>query len=267
MTQPVNTFRSRSAQPLILLAIALISAAGILRLQSQQLAALKRASGFEQTASEQAVEARRQQLSALKQLPSFGFSNLIADWVMLQFIQYFGEVEARRQTGYGLSPDYFDVILARDPYFKDGYLFLSASSTLFAGQPQRTLEIFERELPRLTPTTPERAYVIWRYKATDELLFLGDSEAAAQSFATAAEWASVYDDPESQAIAARSLRTAQALQENPDSTEAQLSAWAMVLSNAFDEATQQWAIQQIERLGGRVEADGGRFRIVSPPAE
>jgi len=268
MPQQVKTSQARIAQPLIFVAIALVSAASIGLLQTQRLATLKGAAGA-QSASEQSAEAMRQreQLAALKQLPSFGFKNLIADWVMLKFIQYFGDIEARRQTGYGLSPDYFDVILARDPYFKDGYLFLSASGTLFAGQPQRTVEIFERSLTHLTPTTPEQAYVIWRYKGSDELLFLGDSEAAAQSFATAADWARVYNDPQSQAIAAQSRQTAQFLQENPDSRAAQISAWGIVLSNAFDDATQQLAIQKIEQLGGRVETDAsGRFRIITPPS-
>ncbi|MGF1515068.1 MAG: hypothetical protein ACFB5Z_15420 [Elainellaceae cyanobacterium] len=265
--QRANQSGSRFIQRLALAAIAIGSAAGIGLLQSQRLDRLKGSSVAGLTSAEQAaLESRqRQQIIALKQFPAFGFRNLIADWAMLQFIQYFGDAEARRQSGYGLSPDYFDVILARDPYFRDGYLFLSASGTLFAGQPERTVEIFDRELPQLTPTTPKQAYVIWRYKGSDELLFLGDSAAAAESFATAAEWARAYDDPVSQAIAAQSQQTADFLQENPSSPAAQISAWGVVLSNAFDQTTQQLAIEQIEQLGGRVEADeAGQIRIITP---
>lgn len=225
----------------------------------------RRLTAFKTVAQTTSVVQQRQQLQIFKRVPGFGFNNLIADWVMLQFIQYFGNLEARRQTGYGLSLDYFDIILERDPYFRDAYLFLSASGTLFAGQPQRTVTLFERGLAQLTPTTPERAYVIWRYKASDELLFLGDPEAAAQSFETAADWASIYEDPESQALAAASRQTAAFLRENPSSAAAQISAWAIVLSNAFDEETQRVAIRQIEQLGGRVEVDeAGQFRIVGP---
>lgn len=259
-----NPFGPRFIQPLVLVAIAL---GGIGLLQSQRLSALKDTTQSELTPSEEArAELRqRQRLQTFKQVPTFGFRNLVADWVMLRFIQYFGDFEARRQTGYGLSPDYFDVILARDPYFRDAYLFLSASGSLFAGQPQRAVEIFERELPHLTPTTPDRAYVLWRYKGSDELLFLGNPEAAAESFAIAAEWGRAYDDPESEAIAAQSLQMAQFLRENPDSRAAQISAWGIVLTNAFDPATQELATQQIEQLGGRVETDeSGRFRIVTP---
>ena len=239
---------------------ALAAAAGIGLLQQQRLRTLE--AGTDPLA---VVAQQRQQLQLLAQVPSFGFDNVLADWTMLQFIQYFGDAEARRQTGYGLSPDYFEVILERDPYFRDAYLFLSISSTLFAGQPARTVKIFEQYLPQLTPTTPERAYVIWRYKGSDELLFLGDPQAAAQSFETAADWASVYDDAESQAIAAASRQTAAFLRENPSSSAAQISAWGIVLSNALDRTTQQFAIRRIEQLGGRVEVDAaGRFRVIGP---
>ena len=43
------------------------------------------------------VEALRQQekegvkINLLKNLPDFGFNNLVADWIYLQFIQYFGD--------------------------------------------------------------------------------------------------------------------------------------------------------------------------------
>ena len=39
----------------------------------------------------------------LKNLPSFGFDNLIADWTFLKFLQYFGDDEARDVTGYDLA--------------------------------------------------------------------------------------------------------------------------------------------------------------------
>ncbi|MGF1536859.1 MAG: hypothetical protein ACFB4J_10305 [Elainellaceae cyanobacterium] len=263
-----NPFGPRIIQSLGLAAIALSSAVGIGLLQGQRLNALKGDAAQPALAPAEQAEAesrQRQQLQTLRQVPTFGFRNLVADWVMLQFIQYFGDFEARRQRGYGLSPDYFDIILSRDPYFRDAYLFLSASGTLYAGQPQRTVEIFERELTHLAPTTPERAYVLWRYKGSDELLFLGDAEAAAESFATAAAWGSAYEDPESEAIAAQSQQMAEFLRENPDSRAAQISAWGIVLTNAFDQRTQQLAIQQIEQLGARVEVDGsGQFRIVTP---
>ncbi|MGB7440222.1 MAG: hypothetical protein WA919_04080, partial [Coleofasciculaceae cyanobacterium] len=96
------------------------------------------------------------------------------------------------------------------------------------------------------------SYYVWRYKGIDELLFLGDGQAAQQSFAKAAEWASTYSDPESQSIAAISSQTAEFLKNNPQSKAAQISAWAMVLGNATDKRTQQIAISQIEALGGKV---------------
>ncbi len=205
------------------------------------------------------------QLELLKKTPTFGFDRVISDWAFLQFLQYFGDTPAREQTGYDLSPDYFDVVLKHDPYFRDAYLFLSASTTLYAGKPDRTVELFERELARLSPKTPDQAYFIWRYKAIDELLFVGDSQAAQQSFEMAAEWASQYNDPQSQAIARSSRQTADFLETNPDSLAAQVSAWTMVYYNAFDANTQQLAISRIESLGVAVSVDEeGNLKISLP---
>ncbi|MGB3495567.1 MAG: hypothetical protein WBA57_22745 [Elainellaceae cyanobacterium] len=214
---------------------------------------------------EQIENDTRLQLQVLNQIPTLGFDRVIADWVFLQFLQYFGDGPARQQIGYGLSPDYFSVILNHDPYFRDGYLFLSASTTLYTGQPERTIEIFERELPRLSPKVPDKAYYIWRYKAIDELLFLGDPQAAQQSFEMAAEWASTYDDPESQAIARSSQQTAEFLRANPDSIAAQVSAWSMVYYNAVDENTQQLVIRRLEDLGVEVSIGAqGELQIRTP---
>lgn len=209
--------------------------------------------------------ATRFQLELLKQVPTFGFDRIISDWVFLDFLQYFGDTPAREQIGYGLSPDYFDVILKHDPFFRDAYLFLSASTTLYTGQPERTIELFERELPHLSAKTPEGAYFIWRYKAIDELLFLGDAAAAQQSFQMAAEWASTYNDPRSQAIARSSQQTANFLEENPDSLAAQISAWSMVYYNAFDENTQQLAVSRLEALGVDVAIDENGNLDISLP--
>lgn len=38
------------------------------------------------------------------QMPTLGFDNLLADWNYLNFIQYFGDRQAREITGYTLSP-------------------------------------------------------------------------------------------------------------------------------------------------------------------
>ncbi|MBW4487541.1 MAG: hypothetical protein KME12_07105 [Trichocoleus desertorum ATA4-8-CV12] len=214
------------------------------------------------------LAAEKLRLNLLEKLPTFGFSNLLADWVFLNFLQYFGDDEAREKTGYELSPEYFEVILSRDPYFLDGYFFLSSSTSLFAGMPERSVDIMNRSLQRLSPKVPPNAYYVWRYKGTDELLFLGDSKAAQHSFEMAANWASTYTDSESQSIAAFSRRTAQFLARNPRSKFAQVATWSQVLSNATDDRTRQIAVKRIRALGGDViTGPDGTSRIKSPPRD
>ena len=62
-------------------------------------------------------------LQMAQQVPSFGFDNLIADWYFLGFLQYFGDQEIRQETGYQVSPDFFRIILDRDPRFFPGLCF------------------------------------------------------------------------------------------------------------------------------------------------
>jgi hypothetical protein len=239
---------------------------GISLLQQPQLDRLENA------VTDASLEELRQQdvaqsvyLNLVEQSPAFGFDNLVADWIFLDFLQYFGETSARNQIGYALSPSYFEAILNHDPHFRDAYLFLSGSTTLYAGRPDRTIEIMNDHVSQLSPRVPDKAYFVWRYKGTDELLFLGDRRAAQQSFETAAEWASFYSDLESQIAAQVSQQTAEYLADNPESKLAQIAAWVMVLNNAFDDNTRRYAISQIEALGGNVSIDEqGRLQIQQP---
>jgi hypothetical protein len=125
----------------------------------------------------------------------------------------------------------------------------------------------EKGLKLLTPKVPPKSYYVWRYKGIDELLFLGDAQAAKQSFATAAQWASTYTDAESKQVAAISQRTAEFLVRNPNSKSAQVGAWTMVLSNQVDEQTRNLAIKRIEALGGKVSITPQGAMQVSPPKE
>lgn len=217
---------------------------------------------------ERELAAEKLRLNLLEKIPTFGFSNLLADWVFLNFLQYFGDDEARAKTGYALSPEYFEVILSRDPYFLDGYFFLSGSTSLFAGMPKRSVNLMNRSLQHLSPKVPPKAYYAWRYKGIDELLFLGDAKAAQRSFEMAANWASTYTDSESQSIAAFSRRTAQFLARNPESKFAQVATWSQVLSNATDDRTRQIAVERIRALGGDVVTGAdGIPKIKFPPRD
>ncbi|MGB6299182.1 MAG: hypothetical protein WBF90_23800 [Rivularia sp. (in: cyanobacteria)] len=203
-------------------------------------------------ALEREITTEEVRLKFLKKIPTFGYDNLIANWIYLNFLQYFGDDENRSRTGYGLSPQYFEVILKRDPRFVNAYLALSTSGSMYAGMPEKSVKIMNKGLESLNPWVPKNSYYVWRYKGVDELLFLGNSEAASKSFTNASEWASEHSDEESKLAAFVSGKTAEFLQNNPDSKNAQISAWGMVLSNGTDKKTYQRAVRAIEALGGKV---------------
>ncbi len=238
------------------IAVSIVAVLCILAIGGLQLPQLNQLKNTAKSASPEAlqreVESEKVRLNLLQKFPAFGFDNLLADWVFLGFLQYFGDDEARDVTGYPLSPEYFKVILNRDPKFLKAYLFLSGSTSLFAGLPEQSVALMGKGLKSLSPQSPPKSYYVWRYKATDELLFLGDAQAARQSFEKAADWASTYPDEESQTVAAISRQTAQFLARNPVSKSAQVTAWSMVLTSAPDDRTRQLAINRIEALGGKV---------------
>lgn len=217
---------------------------------------------------EKEIKSENLRLNFLQKMPSFGYDNFIADLVYLNFLQYFGDDEVRDKTGYSLSPEYFEVILERDPRFLAAYRSLSISTSLYAAMPERAIALSEEGLKSLSPSVPEKSYYVWRYKGIDELLFLGNAQAAQQSFATAANWASNFSDGESQLIANTSQKTAEFLSRNPNSKYAQISSWSMVLNNQVDERTRKRAIREIEALGGKViTTPEGNQKIVFPPKD
>lgn len=201
------------------------------------------------------VEAENIRLNLMQKVPSFGYNNLMADGVLLSFLQYFGDDEARDRTGYELSPKYFEIILDRDPHFIESYIFMSNTLSLYAGLPEKSISLMDKGLKSLSPQAQPRSYYVWRYRAVDQLLFLGDGKAAQRSFEMAAEWASIQSDRESQNIASASRRTAEFLAKNPDITPAQEGTWATVLVGALnrdDQRTVKRVINRIEALGGKV---------------
>jgi hypothetical protein len=228
----------------------------ILGITLSQFPRLQELLNTKESMSVEALEKNQQKeglrLGLLQQIPSFGYDNMIANWVYIDFLQYFGDDEVRDKIGHRLSPEFFEIILKHDPKFREAYLSLSVSSSLYAGMPERSITLMDKGLKSLSPKLPEKSYYIWRYKGTDELLFLGDSQAASKSFLKAAEWASEYDDPVSKNVVSVSQGTAAFLQRNHDSKFARIATWAMVLQNNVDQKTRKRAIKEIENLGGKV---------------
>ncbi|QSJ16192.1 hypothetical protein JYQ62_31280 [Nostoc sp. UHCC 0702] len=232
----------------------------------QKLLASNQATSLE--VLEKDVKLEKIRLNLLQKMPSFGYDNWIADWVYLNFLQYYGDDELRAKTGYSLSPEYFEVILERDPRFLAAYQSLSTSTSLYAAMPERAIKLMDKGLKSLSPQLPEKYYYIWRYKGIDELLFLGNSQAAKESFIMAATWANHFSDEESKNVAIYSLKTAEFLSHNPNSIYAQIATWAMVLNNQIDERTRKIAINQIEALGGKViPTPEGTHKIIFPPKD
>ncbi|NEQ49503.1 MAG: hypothetical protein F6K11_05130 [Leptolyngbya sp. SIO3F4] len=219
----------------------------------------------ENTDTEQTTSFRSEQLRLLGVLPKFGFENLFADGIFLKFLQYFGNDSLREQTGYSLSPEFFDLILTADPYYTPYYLFASSSSTMYAGQPSRAVALLNRGLKQLKPNQPSDAFLIWRYKGTDELLFIGDSVSAGESYQTAADWATVSDHPDSEFVAQLSQEMVKSLQMNRDNKTARIKAWLGLFNSALDNTTRRQIVTEIQSLGGDIAIDStGKVNITFP---
>ncbi len=261
-----KTFSRSLVQTLWLPFLILIGIGSVVLLQVPQLQELKdktKVASPEVLTRE--LEAEKLRLDLRSKMPAFGFDNLLADWVYLEFLEYFGDAEARQKTNYQLSLDYFDIIVDRDPRFRHIYLFLSTSGSLFAGMPERSIALIDKGLKSMTPQIPPDSFYVWRYKGIDELLFLGDIPAAIESFEKAADWATASPDENGPSAAQISQETAAFLRTNPNIKCAQVSVWTMVLGNAPEELTRDIAIARIQELGGNfVKTPEGGFTVKLP---
>jgi hypothetical protein len=186
---------------------------------------------------------------------------MLANWAMLQFIQYYGDEDARRETGYGLSPDFMEIVAKNDPKFVRAYLMMSVASSVNAGKPERTIEIMNKGLSKITPDVTD-AYFLWLYKGVDELLFLGDIPAAKKSNQMAADWAKIAGN---EFIEKSARGTVKFLETNPDSRAPRVGAWMLVWINSKDEETRKLAKENIEKLGGKLIVINENQVMAIPP--
>ncbi len=260
----MNTFRQYHTRKIHLLSVGIISiflGLCLVKLQLPHLQEIKQAK-LNKDDYLKALEAEKVQLEFLANVPTFGFDNLVASKSMLQFLQYLGDGDARRQTGYSLSYKYLELISKKDPRFTQAYLIISPASSVFGGTPHKTIAIMDEGLKKLTPEIPQ-AHFVWLYKAVDEVLFLGDLEKAQKSYEKAAEWAKIAGDARIERAASN---TAQFLATKPDITQAQVGAWFTVFTSNANEQLRKLARRKIEQLGGTIEVfpDG---RIVATPPQ
>jgi hypothetical protein len=224
--------------------VALICLLGIISLQAQR-----------RSRSESAINTYRQdeiaqktQLDLYEEIPDFGFNNLMADKTYLEYIQYFGDQSAREHLGYELVPGYFAAIVDRDLNFTDAYFSLITANSLYAGEPQKTINLMEQTLPYIALQLPENIAQLWSQKGTDELLFLGDIEAAKKSYRMAVYSASQINGKRNQELTESYLAMLKFLSTNPDLKDAQILAWSTVLPNIKDDRRRQEVIDKINNL-------------------
>ncbi len=235
-------------------AIIALSLTGVIGLQKSKINPNQETLTVEEYQKQAQLE--KLQLNVSKGVPSLGFNNLLADWFYLGFIQYFGNGEARKHIGYPLSADFFKLVVDNDPRFVDAHLKLAVSTSIFAGYPEKSVEYLTKSIESLpedpsdmiSPVYPP--YYLWIYKSIDELLFLGDVEAAKHSNTMAANVADNYPDEVSQAVAKRRRETVEFLEKNPKSRAVQIGAWSQILYSAPNEETVNRALAEIQALGG-----------------
>lgn len=243
------------------LLVLLICLGGIITLQLPR--ANEKRSDLTQEQALREEEEQKLRLDLINKSPNFGFDNLLANWVFLDFVQYYGDRVARDYTGNSLTGDYFETIINQDPRFVEAYFFLGPATSLFGGEPKRSVAITSRGLSKVSPTQP-LAYQIWTYKGIDEMLFLGDNEAAKSSYDTAAKWANYHDDEAARIAAQRARETRDFLASNPDSRLVKASAWVMVYRNARDDQTRKLALEEIQKTGATLRVEGNTITVTMP---
>lgn len=256
---------ARSISSLILpILVLIVSLGGVVLLQLPR--ANQETSNLTKEEALKEEQQKQLRLNVLRQLPTFGYDNLLANWIFLDFIQYYGDGASRNLTGNSLTSNYFETVINKDPRFVGAYLILAPATSLFGGDPTQSVALMNEGLQYVTPQT-DLAYQIWIYKALDETLFLGDYETAQHSYETAANWALYHDTDLARIAAQRSRETAAFLATNPDGRLVQASAWMTVYTNARDDQTRELALQKMEQLGAEVIITPNRITVRMPEEE
>ncbi|MEM8829871.1 MAG: hypothetical protein AAGE96_10990 [Cyanobacteria bacterium P01_G01_bin.19] len=183
--------------------------------------------------------------------PKLGFDNLVADWSYLNFVQYFGDADARETIGYRLVPEYFAAIADIDPHFTQAHLRLSIANSMYAGNAAETVALMNEILAYTDPESADSA-LLWTSKGLDELLFLGNKQAAINSYKIAAKWANISQSDRPDGLTIKDLEEALESTDDIDLKEAQIRAWSSVLVHIRDNNQRDEIISRISHLKAEI---------------
>lgn len=222
-----------------------ICLAGIVILQGQEYKKSVRKLDRENYLGQEENISRSLQIQ--RQTPGLGFDNLVADWSYLNFVQYFGDKDARDTIGYRLVPEYFETITKIDPHFTQAHLRLSIANSMYAGNAEKTVTLIEEILESVDPESKEAA-LLWTSKGLDELLFLGNKKAAINSYKVAAQWSDLDNGNRSDGLTIKDLEEALKSITEADLKLAQIRAWSSVLVHIKDNQRKSEIIDKISDL-------------------
>ena len=224
---------------------------GIVILQGQEYKKLVKADTREDYLNQEKEQARF--IGLQQQNSSLGFDNLAADLSYLNFVQYFGDRDARETIGYSLVPDYFEVINKIDPRFTNAHLTLSIANSMYAGDPGTSISLMEKALNIVEPESKDAA-LLWTSKGLDELLFFGDKDAAIKSYKTATKWAEIEQAIRPDGLTIKDLEQALENTGEIELKETQIRAWSSVLVYIKDKQRSREIINKINVLKAEVES-------------
>lgn len=121
---------------------------------------------------------------------TLGFRNLLADWYWLQYVQYFGDSDGRRSSGYGYAAAYLELITALNPQFLFAYTQANHAVAEAMGEPERAVRFLEAGARR-NPGRPDAlampgTWYLYRLAGSVVFRHFRDYRRAGELFARAA---------------------------------------------------------------------------------
>lgn len=192
-------------------------------------------------------------------LVSLGYDQILADCYWLNFIQYYGDTEARLKDGYAKCYDYLNLVSSLDPHFIQAYWF----AVFAVGTEQKRPDLAARILNRGLSFNQDNWYLPY-IAGVNEFINAKDDKAAsryykmATKFPDAPSWlskqAAILDDNLPRLF--KEIRTWTTVYEsNPDglvkatAKEKLIGLWRYVYRHTNDANSQREVIRQLEKLG------------------